>query len=211
MASTSSGSETGTAPVSDTPGPDKLLQRVDAIENRLDDIQRQYSKRCINFKGPALKRLRGETPFLMLRRIVQDYWGCNLHPMEVADCHFTSNEKAQNPAFVAFFNDRKDESNFAWILNHKPQWKGREKVFASLHLHTQNDRNLVIAARQMKLAGQVRLFKHVPSGRLSVTFSDGRTRVFGKAKDLEKLANEQASKGIKANKAKRRKAPKKGN
>ena len=211
MSSTSSGSEKGTAPVSDTPGSSRLLQRVDAIEHRLDDIQRQYSKRCIDFKGPALRRLPGETPFMMLRRIVQGYWGRTLHPLEVADCHFTSNERAQNPVFVAFFNDRKDESNFAWILTHKPQWNGREKVFASLHLHTQNDRNLVIAAKQMKLAGQIRLFTHVPSGRLSVTFSNGRTQVFGKAKDLEKLANEQASKGIKAIKAKKRKVPKKGN
>merc|ERR1711884_556989 len=126
-------------------------------------------------------------------------------PLEVAACHFTSDEKnpAKTPVFVAYFNDRKDESVFASILTHKPKWNGREKVFANLHLHTANDRRLLFVVRQMKQVGQVRFFKHVPSGRLSVTFSDGQTRVFGKAKDLEKLANPAASKKIKASKSKK--------
>ena len=207
MASSSAGSGKGDALHSDTPVPEKsVAQRLDAIENRLDDVQRQISKCCIDFKGPAVRQLPGETTFMMLKRLLLAYWGLHLHPtgIEIANCHFVSKKNAKVPVFVAYFNDRKDESIYAGILNNKPQWNGREKIFANLHLHTANDRRLLIAVRLMKQSGQVSFFRHLSSGRLSVTFSNGKTSVFGKAKDLEKLAKGAASTGIKASKAKKR-------
>lgn len=205
MPSTSAENVQADALVSDTLDPEKPMHlRMEAVErataalnDRLDDLGRQISKACIDFKGPALRRRFGETPFRMIQRIVGEYWGRQLHILECSDAHFTTEENVENPRFIVRFNDRKDESNFAWILRNKPNWNGREKVFANLHLHTANDRKLLIAARQMKKTGKVCSFRHAPSGRLEVTFSDGKTRVFGKAKDLEKLAKSAASKEAK--------------
>ena len=193
-------------PVSDTPGHLKAISlRLEKVERenaalacRLDDVGRQLSKDCIEFSGPALKLMPGEICLMMISRVVNVYWGFRLDHTMVKACHFLGSPKARHPRFIVKFLDLKEESQFAWILANSPCWNGREKVWAELYLHTANDRRLKFVARQMRASGQVRSFRFKFSGRLEVTFSDAKSKVFDQAKDLEKLADAASSARIKA-------------
>ena len=167
----------------------QVAARVKELERRLDDVQRQYSKHCLVFNGPGLKPLPGERPTGTLLRVARTRWGRNLHPNEMRASHPPRGNKKR---IIAEFLDCKELSNFSFMLSNKPN-KAGGKIFCDLFLASENDKKLSVIAKKMKKSGQIRNFRWAVSGRLVIVFSDGKSKAFDRAEELEQVAiNAQA-------------------
>ena len=158
-----------------------LKEKNKALAARIDDVQRQYSKHCLVFSGPGLKPLPGELPTATVCRIALARWGRFLRPNEMRASHPPRGSKK---CIVAEFLDCKELSNFAFMLNNPANRRGN-KVFCNLFLASANDRKLAAIATKMKSEKKIRNFKWVSSGRLVIVFSDGKSKVYDRAEELE--------------------------
>ena len=152
-----------------------------ALAARIDDVQRQYSKHCLVFSGPGLKPLPGELPTATVCRVALARWGRFLRPDEMRASHPPRGSKKR---IVAEFLDCKELSNFAFMLNNPANRMG-QKIFADLFLASANDRKLAVIAKDMKKKGKIRNFRWAASGRLVIVFSDGKTKAYDRASELE--------------------------
>ena len=164
----------------------ELERETQGLRRRLDDVQRQSSKDCIVFSGPALStRFPGELATDMLMRVVRRHWGAELKPNELKAVHFLHGGKR----IIAKFLDCKELSNFARILNNRPSIVGGKKIFAGLHLASANDKQLAFIARKMKQSAQIKNFRWGFSGRLQILFSDGKSKTYDREEELRALAS----------------------
>ena len=158
-----------------------LKQENKALAARLDDVQRQYSKHCLVFSGPGLKPLPGELPTATLCRVARARWGRNLVPDEMRASHPARGSKK---CIIAEFLDCKELSNYAFMLNNPANRRGN-KIFCNLFLASANDKKLAAIATKMKSEKKIRNFRWVSSGRLVIVFSDGKSKVYDRAEELE--------------------------
>ena len=178
---------------------ESLKQENKALVTRLDDVQRQYSKHCLVFNGPGLKPLKpGELPTAIVCRVAQTRWGRYLHPNEMRASHPPRGNKKR---IIAEFLDCKELSNFAFMLGNKANRAGG-KIFCDLFLASDNDRKLSVLAKNLKKAKKIRNFRWAVSGRLVIVFSDGKTKVYDRAEELEKVVNSTGSASEDAQEAK---------
>ena len=164
---------------------ESLTKENKALVTRLDDVQRQYSKHCLVFNGPGLKSLPGELPTATVCRVARTRWGRNLHPNEMRASHPPRGNKTR---IIAEFLDCKELSNFAFMLGNRPNRAGG-KIFCDLFLASDNDRKLSVIAKNMKKSGKIRNFRWAASGRLVIVFSDGKSKAYDRAEELESVAN----------------------
>ena len=85
---------------------------------------------------------------------------------------------------VAEFLDCKELSNYAFMLSHPANRMGK-KIFADLFLASANDRKLSVIAKDMKAKGMIRNFRWAALGRVVIVFSDGKTKVYDRAEELD--------------------------
>ena len=66
------------------------------------------------------------------------------------------------------------------------------KIFCDLFLASDNDRKLSGIAKSMKKSGKIRNFRWASLGRFVIIFSDGKSKAYDRAEELEEVANTAA-------------------
>jgi hypothetical protein len=81
---------------------------------------------------------------------------------------------------IAEFLQRDLDSNFQLILTNQPEWRGQEKIFASLDIRSSRDKRLQFIAKLMKRNGEIYSWCwHWQSGKLQLTWPNGYVQTFG--------------------------------
>ena len=183
------------------------------LQAQVNDIGRQTSKCSISFEGTAVRKLEEELPKDTLNRLVHLGWGFTPKEWEVADVKIRSKDKAGKKfRMLAFFNARYEGSTFHRILTIRPAVSGKDTLFRSLHMVTDNDHRLAFIARTMRRAGELKSsFWVFSSGRLRVHFPNGNRRNFSEASDLYAVCSKQTQDKIDAEDKKQRKSRKRNN
>ena len=183
------------------------------LQAQVNDIGRQTSKCSIVFEGTVVKKLDRELPKDTCFRLVHMGWGFAPKEWEVADVKIRPKGRDnKNFRMIAFFNARYEGSTFHRILTTKPAVSGKDTLFRSLHMVTDNDHRLAFIARTMRRAGELKSsFWVFSSGRLRVHFPNGNRRNFSEATDLYAECSKQTQDKIDAEDRKQRQSRKRNN
>ena len=182
-----------------------LKSAVVAVQDQLDDQGRQTSKDNIVIEGTAVAKLSDEElPVDVAIRVIRMGWGLTMVRDGFKTVKFETRRSGKN-RILAKFNQVWEGSIFHKIITTRPVELSQGTLFRHLHLRTANDKTMDFVARNMKKAGELKDFIwHYVSGRLKVTFPNGKRKTFSAARALRKCCSPQLLRELKAKDKKRR-------
>ena len=182
-----------------------LKSAVVAVQDQLDDQGRQTSKDNIVIEGTAVAKLSDEElPVDVAIRVIRMGWGLTMVRDGFKTVKFETRRSGKN-RILAKFNQVWEGSIFHKIITTRPDELSQGTLFRHLHLRTSNDKTMDFVARNMKKAGELKDFIwHYVSGRLKVTFPNGKRKTFSSARALRKCCSQQLLSELKAKDKKRR-------
>ena len=185
---------------------EQLQSDLARLQDQVNDQGRQTSKDCIVIEGTAVKVLDKELPKDTLIRTVRLGWGLILEEEGIKQVKITLKRSGKN-RMLAKFNQCWEGSIFHRIITNRPDASEHlpGTLFRHLHLTTPNDHTMDFVARNMKRTGELKSFIwHYVSGRLKVTFPDGKRKTFSTARALRSECSERLLGELKAKDRERR-------